>query len=195
MNRTAPNSVAKTRRTSDRRSAFTLIELLVVIFILGILVTLVVSISGYILDKANRDQTLANQKVILTAIGAFHDIMGNYPLDTDAALYSQVPDPPTGLTTEQLTGWVLLQYLNGTRALYPPIESDMVAMRIRDATGKCLLNLPADAFGEDFDGFRDAYGQYMEYSSAGGLGGRPAIISAGPDGQFRTTDDIRSDGR
>ncbi len=191
MNRTAPNSATETGRTSHRRSAFTLIELLVVIFILGILVTLVVSISGYILDKSNRDQTLANQKVILTAIGAFHDVMGDYPLDQDLVL----PDAPT-LPPEQLTGWVLLQYLNGTRALHPPITSDMVAMRIRDATGKCLLNLPADAFGEGlFYGFKDAYGQYMEYSSAGGLGGRPAIISAGPDGRFNTTDDIRSDGR
>ena len=190
MNRTAPNSVAQSGRASHRRSAFTLIELLVVIFILGILVTLVVSISGYILDKSNRDQTLANQKVILTAIGAFHDIMGNYPPDTDAALD---PPPSATLTLEEKTGAVLLYYLKGIKATFPPIESDMVAMRIRDATGKCLLNLPTDAF--DGTIVRDAYGQAMGYSAAGGLGGRPAIISAGPDGQFGTTDDIRSDGR
>ncbi len=190
MNRTAPNSAAETGRASDRHSAFTLIELLVVIFILGILVTLVVSISGYILDKSNRDQTLANQKVILAAIGAYHDITDAYPPDTDDALDPLVPGT---LTLVERTGWVLLRYLKGAD---PPISSAALARRIQDATGKSLLNLPTDAFGgESVDGFRDAYGQYMEYSSTGGLGGRPAIISAGPDGDFNTTDDIRSDGR
>ncbi|MCK4276722.1 MAG: type II secretion system protein, partial [Phycisphaerae bacterium] len=153
MNRTAPNIAAETGRSSHRRSAFTLIELLVVIFILGILVTLVVSISGYILDKANRDQTLANQKVILTAIGAYHDIAGDYPPDTDADL-----DPGIPLTLEERTGWVLLYYLKGDKAA--GAGNDALARRIQDATGKSLLNLPTDAFGgESVDGFRDAYGQ------------------------------------
>lgn len=53
----------------------------------------------------------------------------------------------------------------------------------------------ADLSQEAWDGgaVKDGFGKAMRYESAGGLGGTPVLISAGPDSEFGTRDDIRSD--
>jgi len=182
-----------------QRRAFTLIELLVVIFIMGILVTLVVSVSTYVMRKANREQTAANQQVILAAINAFHEITGDDPSDDPNHItntdWLPLPSPQdAGVSGADydafLSGYTLQCFLLGAEA-----GSDQTKAKLQKATEKCLLELPEGVFVPKY-GFRDAYGNWMRYDKDGGLGGRPVIISAGPDGRFETeADNIRSDGR
>jgi hypothetical protein len=56
-----------------------------------------------------------------------------------------------------------------------------------------LDKLPAGAaVGTPSPAFVDGFGTPMRYQL---LGGKPLLLSAGPDATFGTGDDIRSDGR
>lgn len=62
---------------------------------------------------------------------------------------------------------------------------------------KVLANLDSETWkGKGSDKINDAYGSPLKYEETGGLGGCPALISGGPDGDSNTEDDnIRSDKR
>ena len=209
-----------------RQRGFTLIELLVVVGIIALLAGLVVSVSSRVVANANREQTLNNQKIILTAIERYGDVAKTFPVSSTGTGTARVPpgkptvdvftdpDIPSSLKTAppQLTtdyarsGWLLLQYLSGRAAFEGKTSSsitDQQIARLRSQTGEVLLKLPAEVMEIDNSstpavgvGFHDACtNSYMAYDCSGGLGGRPVIISAGPDGQFGTSDDVRSDDR
>lgn len=68
-------------RDATRRDAraFTLIELLAVIFILMILATLVVTVSRFVGEKMQKQQTIVNEHVFMSAIESFNAFKGYYP--------------------------------------------------------------------------------------------------------------------
>ena len=159
-------------------TGFTLIELLVVIFIIAILVTLAVGIGKYVYDEAGRKQTQATQAIVMQAIDVFYELTGDYPDDTAAGGGG---DNSTEALVYRLRGE---EFLATEAAL-----KDRVQKRVRDK----LLELPEDALVNNT--IRDGFEEPMRYEAAGGLGGRPVLISKGPDGVLGNEDDIRSDER
>lgn len=147
---------------------FTLVEMLVVISIIVVLLTIVVGVTHIVLARASTEQTKTNMQIILQAIEAYSE--------TDE---SGVCPPTTGgdPTARNV-------------ALY-------TALKINPAARKKLAALPGDAtlsVGEN-ECFVDGFAVVLDYSSDGGVGGTPVLISAGSDGEFDTEKDIRSDGR
>ncbi len=67
------------RRVRARRRAFTLLEVLMVLVILGLLASLVVYNLAGVGDKAKRDATKANIKLVEGAIDLFRAQVGKYP--------------------------------------------------------------------------------------------------------------------
>lgn len=145
-------------RGARRRRGFTLVEILTVVFIVGILVALVVGVSGLIRNQAAEEETRTTQKLVLQAIKAYRGDTGSWPAG---------PSPQNLLTQLQDS--------------HAAVEN--------------LRNLPPDALPADGDAVLDAYGNAMNYQPSGALGsGGPVLISAGPDGDFGTSEDnIRSD--
>ncbi len=200
---TTKTTLARTR--SRKAGAFTLVELLVVIGILAVLASLITGVTVYVMDKANREQTLSNQQVIINAVDRYYEIMGSYPPDdtvgnnVDKIILATIPTDPN-----EASGFILLHFL-----AFPTdsIETDELSARLQARMAKInkssaavLLELPEDAM--DPAGFKDAYGNYMSYDMTGGLGGTPVVISPGPDGKFSAVaddgldeDNIRSDNR
>ena len=86
---------------------------------------------------------------------------------------------------------------------YPPSDSNdclqLMKNLVADPDARVLVKgLDSKAFfgsGSSGMALLDAYAKGMKYQIGGGLGGGPVLISAGKDGVWRTTDDIRSDGR
>ncbi len=194
--------------------AFTLVEVLMVVVILAVLASLISGVTVYVMDKANREQTLVNQQVIMNAVDRYYDIMGEYPPDginPDAAETDKlkvIGPPPTDPND---TGLILLKFLSASK-LDPDLSTDATnttfknrlagrMVKINKSSAAILLELPEDAM--DVAGFKDAYGNYMRYEETGGLGGTPVIISPGPDSRFADVtgvaaddeDNIRSDNR
>ena len=158
------------------RRAFTLVELLVAMFIIAILITLVVQVARYVYEEAARKETQSAQNLVFLAVDAYHDLTGEYPPDAN----DSAPGPADA-------NQILLYYLSGQE----DTANDEMRARIKKATGDILLKLPPDVM--DGQVIRDGYGNVMLYLREGGLGLRPVLISAGPDGQFGNEDDIRSD--
>ena len=164
-----------------KRLAFTLIELLIVIGILALLVSLVVGVSAYVRGAGKRSETETIQAIIMTAIEAYRDnaMPRNYPPDTHAP-YST-------------SGETLYRFLLGTHTAAPADLSGNPAVR---AASEKLVELPSGAARAGWSTFFDGYDNPMRYEVAGGVGGRPVLISAGQDGKWNTAEDnIRSDGR
>ncbi|MGA2264998.1 MAG: type II secretion system protein [Phycisphaerae bacterium] len=172
----------RTNNAAARRStkAFTLVEVLVVIFILGVLAAIVAGVAGYVMKSAASRETASTEKVLMQAIQAFHD--ANIPQG-----YPPVTDPNN-------SGIDLMRYLTGK----DPSAQAAAAKAATDV----LLKLPKDAWtGDSNSAVKDSWGHDMHYDPNGGLGGKPVVISEGPDGKFGGTsagdpngeDDIRSD--
>jgi type II secretory pathway pseudopilin PulG len=65
-----------------------------------------------------------------------------------------------------------------------------------DRTREIVEALDRESFDRDNEVFLDGYGNPIRYDDSGGIAGRPVLISAGPDGDFSTSEDnIRSDNR
>jgi prepilin-type N-terminal cleavage/methylation domain-containing protein len=162
-------------------SAFTMIELLVVMFILAVLVALVASVGGYVMRSANERETAAIQTILMDAIQAWHDKANSTDPNTTAKGYPKedYPDKQKGEMQNLMTELT-------SSLVYPPASR---------AARDILLKLPKEAWsGGTDEPVKDSWGAAMRYKDSTGLGGRPVIISAGPDGNFNTDDDnIRSD--
>jgi prepilin-type N-terminal cleavage/methylation domain-containing protein len=151
-------------RPANKAAGFTLVELMAVMFILAVIVSLVVGVGMYIVNKAREKETQGNQAIIMDALADYQGRHGVYP-DTLSALTTDV---------------------------------------------KCqeiLRNLTASAGAS----FSDGFGKAMLYAKEGGLGGKPVLISGGPDletgltesggkltvtagSETKVKDNIRSDG-
>ena len=193
---------------------FTLIEMLVVIFILSILVTLVVGVGNYVYDEAGRKQTQTTMAILRNTIDAFQDEFDQYPRDdisvdptADSANVllrylagDLIDNAPDDLTTDACT-----DLINNSSPTGPEIRQ--LRARIRGVTREKVLNLSKDAYSPTRSAstnlltaqFNDGFGNPIRYEQAGGLGGRPVLISAGPDEDFgaadptKAEDNIRSD--
>ena len=157
------------------RPAFTLVELMIVIFILAVLVAIIVSISGYVTNKANEKDTAITQAILMNAIQAWRDKDTNNPKRY-----------PT-ITNEANSPQELIDQLTGNAAAGMTLDDP----RVKAAT-EILLKLSKEAWPNSSRPVLDGWGNAMQYSSTGGLGGMPVIISHGPD-TSRDDDDIRSD--
>ena len=162
--------------------AFTLIELLVVIVILAILLSLGGGAAMYMLQKTAHKETIATMQIIHSAIDAYDD--ANDPPHSAA-----LPHEPNDLEAD--TRKLL-------KVLWDSTESQAIIQKLSDAAVKTFTEeIGKDEYEEPiyatFRSFFDAYGTEMRYDYNGGLGGSKRLISAGPDKDFDTDDDIYSD--
>jgi prepilin-type N-terminal cleavage/methylation domain-containing protein len=170
-------------RPGRRLRGFTLVELLVVIGIIAILVGLVAGISQHVMNESSRRETTAAQATLKGAINAFHEVMGFDPNTGTSPL--MLKDPNSGV--------YLLNMLRGKAANG---AADLPqAKAIQAATMKILAKLPGTALKDGNSGVHDGWGNTMCYGPTGALGDMPLLISAGLNGKFGDSDDIRSDGR
>jgi len=160
-------------------NAFTLVEMLVAVFVIAILVTVVVGVSGHVVRRSAVEHTRSSMEVISAAIDAYHRVTSSYPAEPAEV---SVPLPGWGKRDWQA-------YMRGKR-LYDCL---MGVSR----TQKILQTLPRDAFKSPRGGnttFADGFGKYVDYLSSKGPKGTPLLLSAGLDGDFdRQEDNIRSD--
>ncbi len=156
------------------RWGFTLVELLMVMFILSVLVGLVVGVSWYVIETGRRKETIITQKKLLAAIDAYRKVTGRVPDDlTDKVYY----DPDSSISykynPQEVMGRLLNVLTTGTYDnTYPDVNS-AIYKATHPFLGESSVNLTTDA-----------YGNSMVYLKDGGMGGTPAIVSAGPDGKF-----------
>jgi prepilin-type N-terminal cleavage/methylation domain-containing protein len=185
---------ARARHNSESCAAriprgFTLVELLLVMFVMSVLVALVVGVGTYVVESERKEETIATQNRYLAALEAYRNVTREYP-PTDPNLAPTVSPPKPSSYADSMN--ILVRWLNGGR------HSNPMSKKIYSATKSFL--------GEGTTPpTTDAYGNPMRYYSDKGLGGKPVILSAGPDGEFgvantdkdkkKRTDNIRSDTR
>ncbi len=162
---------------------FTLVELMIVLFILGVLVTLVVSVGRYVLNESSKQKTAAALKLLNSALLEYHEQKGAYPDDTD----------PNG-KTPSFDGDDEKALRNA--AIYS--SKGMVHELMEVKASKAFLDdLPADMINRAEGYVKDGWDRPMAYLPDGGMANRPVVISAGPDGEYgrdlQSADNIRSD--
>ncbi len=189
-----------------RRHAFTLIELLVAIVIIVIIIAMVVSVANYVFEEAARKQTQTTQNIVMTAVEEYKKLMGQYP--ADVAYTDQYVSDVDAIFRDSNT-ILMLCLLGGVdddpMGMYPykhpwfydnPNETqdrERLQVKIKKAMGKKLGELSPDVLDTSNFWILDGWEVPMRYEQFGGLGKRPVLISAGPDGSFETEDDnIRS---
>ena len=70
----------------------------------------------------------------------------------------------------------------------------MKALKLNDKSWNMMAKLDKEIFSSATSALKDGWGSPMIYDNDGGYGGKPIIISVGPDGDPATTkDNIRSD--
>jgi prepilin-type N-terminal cleavage/methylation domain-containing protein len=172
-------------------AAFTLIETLVVVSILAILISLVVSIANAVRVTGIEQQVRADLNILMAQVHAYRDLTGKYPAHWAGAN----PDPTF---TAKMNFGVLIC---GAGGLVTAGNSSGGLMAIPSIAGELNERFPSRRFVDFKDGtttyryLSDGFPDNMplNYLSNGGLGGMPVIISTGPDRQWGTADDIRSD--
>ena len=172
---TARHRLQIARPGRPARWGFTLVELLLVMFILSVLLALVVGVSWYVVEEGRKKETIVRQKNLLAAIDAFRKVTGRVPgeITTDGIFF----DPDSSVTYKYNAGELMTRLINVlTTGSYTNANPD-----INSAIYKATSPFLGQASGTMIT---DAYGNSMLYIKDGGVGGKPVIISAGPDGKF-----------
>jgi type II secretory pathway pseudopilin PulG len=168
------------------------VELLLVMFVMSVLVALVVSVGSYVIEQERKKETINTQDRWLAALEAYRNVTRKYP-PTDPNILPGGAQEKDYTYHGSMTGkHGLMQYLLGSMdpTLTPKILAATKAYLGEGSSGT-MATL----------GVNDAYGNPMRYYMDKGLGGKPLILSAGPDGDFgvtnqnKRTDNIRSDTR
>ncbi len=171
------------RRTGGSGGGFTLVELLAVILVLGIVVAMVVGVSGLVMRKAATERTKQWMGVIRNAWDEYYQATDAYPK------YADEGDTGEDYKSNNAD---LFGLLMGPTSW----GSGDVGARRKAEARRMLDGLPADAT-RVIDGnwhFIDGFGNIMWYHSTGGAAGQPFLESAGADMNHETTsDNIRSD--
>ena len=145
---------------------FSLVEVLAVVVIIAILVTLAVAVVGALTVRAEAEEVKTELQVIMTAIQAYYDKRGSYPVEEEEEpLGDQLKEPDPGDDPEEVS-----------------------------AALKRLASLSKTVFA-DSGHLQDRYGNKIDYFRDQGPGGTPVLRSLGADGIAGTNDDIWSDGR
>jgi len=156
-----------------RPGGFTLVELLLVMFVLSVLVALVVGVGSHVIEQARITETVQTQTTLLSAIDAYRRVTGHYPDE----------DPNAEGSIQRLME--VLQAAGDHSARGEEIRKQ-VTPYLQAGAGSLQV---------------DAFGNTMLYFAKRGIGGKPLILSAGPDGDFghnppdvtKQRDNIRSD--
>ncbi len=130
--------------------------------------------------EARREETVRRQYTLLAAIDAYRKVTGRFPPDAE--------DANRICHAENSMRW-LLKHLTGAKTTDPD-----EGRKIAKETFPFLGSSPEELT-------KDAYGNTMRYYAERGMGGKPLILSAGPDGEFgdeaenqqKRMDNIRSD--
>ena len=146
-------------------------------FVMSVLVALVVGVGSYVIEQGRKEETVATQDRLLSALAAYRRITGDVPR------VGYDPDEPDRNMNE------LISRLSGEGATNAKL-SEKIAEATRPYLG-----------GAGGGRKNDAYGNVMRYFHNRGVGGTTLIESAGPDGDFgdededKRRDNIRSDTR
>ena len=178
------------KMTRHSRRGMTLIELLVVTIIIGLLMSLGLSVGSSLLTRADRRHTISTMAVVMGAIDAYYEQCGAYPPQENAAkrdgdgnivmsgekvvMLDPAPDPPG---TDDYSDFLLLM------------------LKTCPASLKALSDLDQQAMNEGAEcdyAFIDGFNLPIRYNAIGGFGGTPKLSSAGPDGKYDNDDDITS---
>jgi prepilin-type N-terminal cleavage/methylation domain-containing protein len=132
-----PEDQQASRSASSRNCAFTLIELMVVIAVILILAGLVLSISGYAMDKGKRSRAETEIAAMSAAMESYKADNGIYPSTANTvSLTSAQPDPTS------------TAYKNASLDLYKALSGDLDANGSTDANQKSYFTFkPQMLFG------------------------------------------------
>ena len=196
------------------RAGFSLIELLAVIVILGILMAFLVSTMGGQQDVVKEKLTRTGIEQLAADIGAYEREMGRYPISAWNEEWGALPNR-VNLGIEALVVQLYGKARGGTH-----LDEDKLVNLDGDDAKQALTVFPrkdlfevADAWGNPLAYFeRRSYGEThvyftespetgdeiqssakaVESSKTGGYhnSSRFQLLSAGPDGEFGTDDDI-----
>ena len=182
-------SVSPVRR-KRKIGAFTLIEIIVVLAIIALLVTLTVGMSKYLSTRSATQKTQGIQIVFMHALDAFIEESGQ---EDNAVWFEPSSDNLKTLSTPFKSddpddpNYYKPDYVGIKKIIELLLDTSVAVDKLRSLPEGALKGDTADKV------IIDGFDQAMAYDHNGGLGGRPVLISAGPDRKFRTDDDIRSD--
>lgn len=169
---------------AECRAGFTMVELLVVIMIIGILVTLVVSLAEGVRGEGYARRTQADMKILGAQIVAYSEASPNrdFPKSRHDTAAWNAATPAQRLNMAVENGVYLYEQL--TR-----IEKTRNEVRERFAKDRFIEDPPNGYY------LTDAFplNRPFNYLRDGGPAGMPVFISAGENGVWNDTDDIRSD--
>jgi prepilin-type N-terminal cleavage/methylation domain-containing protein len=156
------------KMTRHSRRGMTLIELLLVSIILGLIMSLGLSVGRKMLTGADRRKTIGTMAIVMGAIDVYYQQCGAYPPQQEDAS----GNAPVYGTNQYDYSDVLLE-----------------ALKSCPASQKALSDLDQQAMNEGAycgPAFIDGFNQPILYTATGGLGGRPRLLSAGPDGKYKS---------
>jgi prepilin-type N-terminal cleavage/methylation domain-containing protein len=166
---TTMHEIHAARPAHPSRWGFTLVELLLVMFILSVLVGLVVGVSWYVIEEGRKKETLSGQKRLMAAIDAYRKVTGSVP----NVVYK--PDLMSSADPNQVMSLLLTCLRTGSPTGILDVNSPLY---------RATLPFLGDESHPPITPITDAYGKSMLYLYDGGVGGKPVIVSAGPDGLF-----------
>jgi prepilin-type N-terminal cleavage/methylation domain-containing protein len=182
------------KMTRHSRRGMTLMELLVVTIILGLIMSLGLSVGSKMLTRADRRKTIGTMAVVMAAIDAYYEQCGAYPMQSN-----RVEMDSEGEIREDNNGNIVMV------ASPPPAYganqydySDFLLKMLKrcPASVKALSALGAESMNEGAycgPSFVDGFNMPLLYSPTGGLGGAPKLLSAGPDGKYKNGVSIKNE--
>ena len=157
-----------------RKRGLTLVEMLVVVGIIAVLAAMVIVATRRV-DNQSGEQAVANAFAVLrSALREYYEFADEFPRQPDRTISSA-----TALVHIQVM-YAALDAVPACRDLLKGIDSILVQRNDKQ---------PA------MSRFYDPWGTPLNYVYVAGVDSFPELMSAGPDKQFGTTDDITSKGK
>ncbi len=139
------------------------------------------------LDRRRGGFTLVELLAVIFIIG----ILVSLTVAVGFWLTRQVPEEATRANQKIVMAAVNSYY--EVHEAYPTDSKWMEQLQLEPNAREKIQQLPEDAWVPGTQNVKDGWGKSMRYRRNEGLGNRPVVISAGPDGEFSNADDIRSD--